>query len=67
MLKSDGVVAVTVFEKQHGSLFQRLHEVLDTLVPGEFTPPLFSTPVHVDCCVYLYPERLGVVTFVFDV
>ncbi|CBN79539.1 methyltransferase [Ectocarpus siliculosus] len=34
VLKRDGVVAVTLWERQEGSVFQRMRNVVETLVPG---------------------------------
>ncbi|CAM9835862.1 unnamed protein product, partial [Hapterophycus canaliculatus] len=34
VLRSNGVVAVTLWEKHEDCIFDRLHRVLDTLVPG---------------------------------
>ncbi|CAN0214867.1 unnamed protein product, partial [Ectocarpus sp. 6 AP-2014] len=34
VLKGDGVVAVTLWERHEGSVFQRMRNVVETLVPG---------------------------------
>ncbi|CAN0120127.1 unnamed protein product, partial [Ectocarpus sp. 8 AP-2014] len=34
VLKRDGVVAVTLWERKEGSVFQRMRNVVETLVPG---------------------------------
>lgn len=35
VLKGDGVVVVTLWERQEGSVFQRMRNVVETLVPGK--------------------------------
>lgn len=35
VLKGDGVVVVTLWERHEGSIFQRMRNVLETLVPGK--------------------------------
>lgn len=60
MLRKDGVVAVTFFEKHDDSLFQRFHDVLDTIVPGAVCLGSFLFQclrrVRSRRCVHLFPS-----------